>query len=414
MTTLLSLPSTAIAIITPLHYLIFLTFCLAIYLAYLILPRGCRAHYCGTARRRYRRDVRHRPYRGLAWEQTSTVSSDGFDKASETSGWIQKMKFEFPASRLGAMPCPEQYWGDRSDYSTESTTEPYILPGFQEGSSNLNGSSHWYSSLVYEESKNRMMGAFNRNENPDTIQFLHEMKHRLSQCPGIKMIAHGTKCNPRPVWITLHFNGNNSTQQNHTASTTTTIPLEYQNCLTWRAELKRQSNSLDSSTVKLGNLRRVAFHDVVGIERGKRTTALRRIQTAQSVNENECFSLFTKSGTVDLQCTHDLGDAAEVREVFIALLGMALRSKGLAASGFAGVAAGVNNDERQGNDIIQSSNTSGEAGRIGIAPVLGALQSSNRKSDHTSGMPNECSDSSHLSGPMSSVTTDANLSIVSF
>ena len=141
-----------------------------------------------------------------------------------------------------------------------------------------------------------------------------ELKERLKQPPGIKLIAHGTKCKPRPVWITLHCASIDQQQSPELK--------EYYNCLTWRAEIK--SNSATSKK-KLGNLRKVELHNILGIELGKRSTALRRPQTTNSVKENDCFSLLTKTGTLDLQVVGiDSLTAEEVRAAFITCLALSM------------------------------------------------------------------------------------------
>jgi len=153
-------------------------------------------------------------------------------------------------------------------------------------------------------------------EQPPTIQLSlpEELKEKLKQPPGIKLIAHGTKCKPRPVWITLHCASIDQQQSPELK--------EYYNCLTWRAEIK--SNSATSKK-KLGNLRNVELNDIIGIELGKRSTALRRPQTTNNVKENDCFSLLTKTGTLDLQVVGiDNSTAEEVRAAFITCLALSM------------------------------------------------------------------------------------------
>lgn len=214
------------------------------------------------------------------------------------------------------------------------------------------------------------------------------MRKMLSHPPGIRLIAHGTKCNPRPVWITLHYHdtaSKSSTPSYPTSDAST--PFNYQNCLTWRAELRSSSSSpsilnrpsspfsqnsrytqqstpnshmTNSSSAskppKLGNLRTVPLTDILGVELGKQTVALRRVQTARLVKEEECFSLLTRNGTLDLQCVSmDLGydgvigsgvgsqaedgrdslSAARAREEFLFCLHSAMVSKGMRLNGLA-------------------------------------------------------------------------------
>jgi hypothetical protein len=157
-----------------------------------------------------------------------------------------------------------------------------------------------------------------------------QLKAMLQQPPGVKLIAHGTKCRPRPVYLTLHSDAIISQSALQT-------PPEYRNCLTWRAELKSSlsplsSNNLNHARAKMGNLRKVELNEILGFELGKRTTALRRVQTARMINECDCFSLLTKTGTLDLECTAlavggRKSSAEEVRAAFITCLAMAVSSR---------------------------------------------------------------------------------------
>jgi hypothetical protein len=183
----------------------------------------------------------------------------------------------------------------------------------------------------------------------------------LHHPPGLKFVAHGTRCPPRPVWITLHRDDGSASRAHHPQPP----PSEYRNRLTWRAELKRHRDGtaaaaaavtggspspLSPSSIpegKLGNLRTVELHDVLGIELGKLTTALRRVQTAGSSRDVHCFSLLTRNGTLDLECV-DLREsttmmtpssssssratpsasAEEVRAAFVACLARVMSSSG--------------------------------------------------------------------------------------
>ena len=105
----------------------------------------------------------------------------------------------------------------------------------------------------------------------------------------------------------------------------------------------KSSSSPSSSTMhhtraKMGNLRKVELNEILGFELGKRTTALRRVQTARMINECDCFSLLTKTGTLDLECTAlavggRKSPAEEVRAAFITCLAMAVSSRGLRMDG---------------------------------------------------------------------------------
>jgi len=150
------------------------------------------------------------------------------------------------------------------------------------------------------------------------------VRHRFTQPPGLRLIAHGIKVRPRPVWIQLHVDDNII----HGADTTTS---ELHNCLTWRAELKASSSSQEgafsNNTPSLGSIRKVSLTDIVGIELGQKTVALKRLQ---SVRESECFSILTTTGTLDLQCVSspDVGRATaeDVRKACLEYLTSGLSS----------------------------------------------------------------------------------------
>jgi hypothetical protein len=272
---------------------------------------------------------------------------------------------------LGAVRGPEQYWGVQPQYSIRSAP---TYTGFDR--STFDRDDTWQSPLSNDTSY----------EIDSPISIKSYLKNSLTQPPGIKMIAHGTKCNPRPVYITLHF---------YDESDNNVPSLEYQNCLTWRAELRKANNSSITDSWKLGNLRKVSFEDILGIHRGKVTTALRRMQTANLVSADLCLSLLTKSGTLDLQCCNaDNMSAVDIRECFIDLLGQALRLRGLALKelGHAGLISPI---------AGQNSKSSVDRNEIAAANSIAS-----KKSSQFSAVPN--------TGPSSRHCGDANLSVISF
>ena len=284
--------SSSVLVFSPISYLIFLTICLLIYLVYLILPKGLRHHLCGT-KRRYRRQV----FRDVIRKQ-STLSSDHAN--NRVSAHVDQRN-DLITPRLGIIGEPGQYWGVRPQYSIKSAPTYIGL----DRCTTLTIKDTWQSPLTED-----------MDQQSESI--MSSLQRCLTQPPGIKMIAHGTRCNPRPVYITLHF----TDKMQH-------LPLEDQNSLTWRAELRTKNNT--AKALKLGNLRTVSFGSIVGIRRGKVTPALRRVQTASTVDTAICFSLLTKTGTLDLQCC-EIDDmfmsAQNVQECFIDILGTALRLKG--------------------------------------------------------------------------------------
>ena len=280
--------------------------------------------------------------------------------------------------RLGMARPPSTWKETRSISRNDTVSNTTDVFGNQLMSPNLKYCPHSSGSNIVSNVVNNNNGVHQSFQSNDDHQSHHHsspsyssilverIRQLLSQPPGIRLIAHGTKCHPRPVWITLHFD---SLPPPTSFSPQSQTPSEYKNCLTWRAELRPSSSSLSpnswnpSSThshmtrfasttpspARLGNLRKVSLNDILGVQLGKRTTALRRVQTAKSVPESECFSLLTRTGTLDLQCMEwtggaqvgqrpgeGLATAIEMREAIIACLAMVMSSKGLDLDGVTG------------------------------------------------------------------------------
>ncbi len=96
--------------------------------------------------------------------------------------------------------------------------------------------------------------------------------------PGVLIVAHGSRGKPKTVRLQL---------------TDTAI--------TWRTETrKKNSSGQHTSEIKLGKLHSVSLTNIMYVDVGKQTTALRRVENA-SVPESLCFSLLTKEGSLDLE-----------------------------------------------------------------------------------------------------------------
>ncbi len=123
----------------------------------------------------------------------------------------------------------------------------------------------------------------------------------LARPPGLKFVAHGTRCPPRSVWITLYHHRRPIRDDDYNDDDDDPPPSEYRNRLTWRAELTRRRDaataaasgddsppflpSPSSSSVvpggRLRNLHAVELRDIHGIELGKLTMALRRVRNVE-------------------------------------------------------------------------------------------------------------------------------------
>lgn len=305
--------------LTPFNYLLFLALSLFIFVGYLILPRGLRAQYCGAARRRYRRQRR----RVRKASQQPNNNPPPLPKYLPPEGVLDNIyaySHSFSPHENG------EFVGSLASSHQKSVRSEIIST-----QASAQGS---VSSGVDESQHGSEISSLNTRDKQQ-LSLPQQLRMMLQQPPGIKFRAHGTKCRPRPVWITLHCD--------KISSPSATVS-EYRNCLTWRAEIKASSSpspnksSPMTPSVKLGNLRKVELLEVLGVELGKRTTALRRVQTTTGVNETNCFSLLTKTGTLDLECTGVVVagsnfSAEEVRAAFVTCLAMAMSSKGLKLNG---------------------------------------------------------------------------------
>jgi hypothetical protein len=96
--------------------------------------------------------------------------------------------------------------------------------------------------------------------------------------PGVLIVAHGSRGKPKTVRLQLT-----------------------ETAITWRTETrKKNASGQHTSEIKLGKLHSVTLTNIMYVDVGKQTTALRRVENA-SVPETLCFSLLTKEGSLDLE-----------------------------------------------------------------------------------------------------------------
>uniref|UniRef100_A0A7S4JEB6 Uncharacterized protein n=1 Tax=Odontella aurita TaxID=265563 RepID=A0A7S4JEB6_9STRA len=94
--------------------------------------------------------------------------------------------------------------------------------------------------------------------------------------PGVQLVAHGSKGKPKRVRLRLTVD-----------------------CIAWRTEIAKKGGG---GELKLGKLHRVPLAHILYVDVGKQTTALRRVENA-SVPDGTCFSLLTRDGSLDLEAT---------------------------------------------------------------------------------------------------------------
>jgi hypothetical protein len=93
--------------------------------------------------------------------------------------------------------------------------------------------------------------------------------------PGVLIVAHGSRGKPKTVRLQLT-----------------------ESAITWRTETRNKKGK--DPKPKIGKLHQVPLSHIMYVDVGKQTTALRRVENA-AVNENLCFSLLTKEGSLDLE-----------------------------------------------------------------------------------------------------------------
>jgi hypothetical protein len=95
---------------------------------------------------------------------------------------------------------------------------------------------------------------------------------------GVSIVAHGSRGKPKPVRLQITDNS-----------------------ITWRTETKKKTaTSYTTEVTKLGKIHSVSLQNILYVDIGKQTTALRRVENA-AVSESLCFSLLTKEGSLDLE-----------------------------------------------------------------------------------------------------------------
>ena len=100
--------------------------------------------------------------------------------------------------------------------------------------------------------------------------------------PGVLIVAHGSRGKPKTVRLQLT-----------------------ESAITWRTETRKKSNMPNNPNApalppKMGKLHQVPLSNIMYVDVGKQTTALRRVENA-GVSESLCFSLLTKEGSLDLE-----------------------------------------------------------------------------------------------------------------
>jgi len=125
--------------------------------------------------------------------------------------------------------------------------------------------------VEFESSKKSALGPSN-----DEVALSAAMQQLRD--PGVLIVAHGSRGKPKTVRLQLT-----------------------ENSITWRTETRKKNvNGQYTKEIKLGKLHSVTLANIMYVDVGKQTTALRRVENS-AVPEALCFSLLTKEGSLDLE-----------------------------------------------------------------------------------------------------------------
>lgn len=282
--------------IDPLHFTFTLLFFLALFVLYLVLPKGYRVEYCDGYPKRYAWSARSRLNRRNGQQRSGQQYAGA--APSYGDGSLATANTTTPMSRANSNPSHKSLaaQGIRMDERMISSTS---------GAARRVRNAHY-------ETKEEVTVSFSENEptasaisrtspnmnsnNPQQEEIVISAAMQQLRDPGVLIIAHGSKGKPKTVRLQL---------------TKTAI--------TWRTETKKKG-SVESSKVppKLGKLHQVPLSHIMYVDVGKQTTALRRVENAH-VPEELCFSLLTKEGSLDLE-----SNGARERDALVACFSLVL------------------------------------------------------------------------------------------
>lgn len=231
--------------IDPLYFSLALFGCLLLFVVYLLLPRAVRVQYFDAYPKRYTWSAKPRRLRMPGPDNTTgSVVSAAPSSASSTFSLFGRKQSIQP---VGGSIAASTVYSKRPGGGMEETVE------FHGG-----GTAQSFASHTSDEAAIQNITAQLRNH-------------------GVTIVAHGSRGKPKTVRLQLTDDS-----------------------ITWRTETKRKTSSGNSKEIKLGKVHSVALSNIMYVDVGKQTTALRRPENA-SVPESLCFSLLTKEGSLDLE-----------------------------------------------------------------------------------------------------------------
>mmetsp|Transcript_46446 Transcript_46446/g.68643 ORF Transcript_46446/g.68643 Transcript_46446/m.68643 type:complete len:336 (-) Transcript_46446:105-1112(-) len=282
--------------IDPIHFTAFLLGLLALFVLYLLLPRGFRVHHFGAYPKRYAWSARSRSARrpgsrtnghnslastsSLGQQQTLPHHNNGHNPNHRS---LAAQGIGVPPSNLNTQQQLRRGASNRHGGEKGNPFEPQIHQqmGHEEtltfDNSTLGGTTK--TSLDHQQNDEIVISA--------AMQQLRD--------PGVLIIAHGSKGKPKTVRLQLT-----------------------ESAITWRTETRKKGSGKEKAPPKMGKLHQVPLAHIMYVDVGKQTTALRRVENAH-VSEALCFSLLTKEGSLDLEA-----NSARERDALVSCFSLVL------------------------------------------------------------------------------------------
>lgn len=252
--------------INPLYFSLGLFGCLLCFVLYLLLPRGVRVGYCGAYPKRYTWNAKPRRRRLPNQPSGTNLSASGLIYGGRGSN----------PQTLGTNPSGSYTSSYRSGGGASANGYSAHGAGSQRGGGLGDETVNFEGSET--GGNDSTSNATSRQSSSINDEAVISSAMAQLRNPGVLIVAHGSRGKPKTVRLQL---------------TDTAI--------TWRTETrKKNSSGHHTSEIKLGKLHSVSLTNIMYVDVGKQTTALRRVENA-SVPESLCFSLLTKEGSLDLE-----------------------------------------------------------------------------------------------------------------
>lgn len=233
--------------IDPLYFSLALFGCLFLFVIYLLLPRAVRVQYFDAYPKRYAWSARPRRLRMAGGVETTSGSVVSAAPSAASSSGFSLFGRKQSVQPIGGSIAASTVYSKRTGGEMEETVEFHGA-----------GAAQSFASHTSDEAAIQNVTSQLRSQ-------------------GVTIVAHGSRGKPKTVRLQLT---NDS--------------------ITWRTETKRKNPAGSSKEIKLGKVHSVALSNIMYVDVGKQTTALRRPENA-SVPESLCFSLLTKEGSLDLE-----------------------------------------------------------------------------------------------------------------